>query len=252
MSNNIVGLMKKGSSPINLDDRYVKFKKFAPLILNGHWLKDGDAYLSNNGETAMIQLSGHRIPSTVTGGPLVNDVYEFTNTHFHWRKENSNGSEHQINGTCFSMEAHVVHWNRKYLTFDKCLQHKDGLAILTYFFLVTEKNCDGNNPLVEKITDYLKYVVEPNTEINIPANSLCWMRNATYCPKYYTYAGTYNKGSTPECATWIVFPLIIPISACQIEEFRKLRNHEGARIMENCKDIQTPNGRRIFLVANSH
>ena len=37
----------------------------------------------------------------------------------------------------FSMEAHAVHWNRKYRTFDECLKHEDGLCILAYLFLVS-------------------------------------------------------------------------------------------------------------------
>lgn len=59
--------------------------------------------------SAMIQLSGNRIPSTVTGGPLLNDVYEFINTHFHWRKDNCNGSEHQINGTWWASQFNAFH-----------------------------------------------------------------------------------------------------------------------------------------------
>lgn len=47
----------------------------------------------------MIYLHGDRIPSTVSGGPLGNDKYEFYNAHFHWGEDDSRGAEHTINGT---------------------------------------------------------------------------------------------------------------------------------------------------------
>jgi len=34
------------------------------------------------------------------------------------------------------MECHLVHWNKKYLTFEECLKHRDGLCVLAYLFLV--------------------------------------------------------------------------------------------------------------------
>jgi len=42
------------------------------------------------------------------------------------------------------------------------------------------------------------------------------MRIATDCSNYYTYHGTYNANSKPECVTWIVFRVIIPIQSCQV------------------------------------
>jgi len=44
------GLEKGGQAPIDLIDKIVQPKKFPPLILNGHWLKDGNATLFNDGE----------------------------------------------------------------------------------------------------------------------------------------------------------------------------------------------------------
>lgn len=48
------------------------------------------------------------------------------------------------------------------------------------------------------------------------------MRKATECANYYTYQGSYNAEFYPECATWIVFPVIIPIQACQVSYLCKM------------------------------
>lgn len=42
---------KSGQSPIDLIDKIVCLTKFPPLIISGHWLKDGNATLFNNGVT---------------------------------------------------------------------------------------------------------------------------------------------------------------------------------------------------------
>ncbi|KAK2588629.1 hypothetical protein KPH14_006397 [Odynerus spinipes] len=248
----VIGLAKSGQSPIDLDDEIARPKRYPPLILNGHWLNEGEAVLGNDGKVATVVLGGHRVPSTVSGGPLLNDIYEFFICNFRWGKENCNGSEHTINGTWFSMEAQMVHWNRKYPTFDDCLKHKDGLCILSFLFLVPRRSCPDNNPQFYKITENLKYVVNAGSEVNIPPNALCWMRWATRCERYYSYQGSYNEGPRdifgyPECVTWIIFPLVIPISPCHVEAFRMLKDEEGEPIKNNCAKIQLLRGRRIFV-----
>ncbi|XP_032667384.1 carbonic anhydrase 2-like isoform X2 [Odontomachus brunneus] len=238
---------KSGQSPIDLIDEITYPKRFPPLILNGHWLKDGNAILFNNGMTAQVFLNGDRIPSTVSGGPLMNDEYEFHNAHFHWGEDDCRGAEHTINSTWFSMECHMVHWNRKYLTFEDCLKHRDGLCVLAYLFLVQPGSCQWNNIKFERISANLKYIQDAGSETKIPPNSLSWMRIATDCSSYYTYHGSYNIGTNPECVQWIVFPAINSIRSCQVNEFRKLKDKNGEFIKSNRKDIQPLRERKIFL-----
>ncbi|XP_071562810.1 carbonic anhydrase 3-like [Temnothorax nylanderi] len=241
---------KSGQAPIDLNDKMVRPTRFPPLILNGHWLKDGNATLFNDGKKAIIFLNGDRIPSTVSGGPLVNDEYEFYNAHFHWGENDCRGAEHTINGTWFSMECHLVHWNQKYLTFEECLKHRDGLCVLAYLFLVQSGSCDWSNVQFEKISENVKHIQNAGSEIKIPANSLSWMRVATECSNYYTYHGSYNAESNSECVTWIVFPAIIPIQSCQLNEFRKLKDKNGEFIKSNWRDVQPLRGRQIFLAVS--
>ncbi|XP_017760505.1 PREDICTED: carbonic anhydrase 2-like [Eufriesea mexicana] len=244
------GLPTTGQSPINLDDNIVRKRRYTPLVLNGHWLNDGEARLCNTGITAKVSLGGNRIPSTICGGPLSDDVYEFSNVHFHWGEDNCKGAEHTINDTWYSMEGHAVHWNRKYITMEECFRHKDGLCCLAYLFLVQPACCDCINPQLERITEYLKHIPDPDMETKIPANCLSWMRWATYCTRYYTYAGSYNAGEYPECMTWIVFPVVIPIRPSELNEFRKLRDRSGQYIKSNWREIQLLKCRQIYLAVS--
>ncbi|XP_053976431.1 carbonic anhydrase-like [Hylaeus volcanicus] len=243
----LIGLPTTGQSPINLDDRLVRMRRYPPLVMNGHWLQDGEARLLNTGHTVKIFLTGDRIPSTISGGPLANDVYEMAEVHFHWGEDNCRGAEHTINGTWYSMESHAVHWNRKYVTFEECQRHKDGICILAYLFLVQPTCCGCINPQMERITENLKYVVDADTETKIPPNSLAFMRCATYCSRYYTYSGSFNIGDNPECATWIVFPVVTPIRPDEIDLFRRLRDKDGQCIKANWRETQQLKCRKIFL-----
>ncbi|KAH0952917.1 hypothetical protein HN011_006446 [Eciton burchellii] len=224
--------------------------RFPPLNLYGHWLNEGHATMMNNGNSAQVMLGGDRSPSTVSGGPLVGE-YEFHSAHFHWGEDNCRGAEHMINGTWFSMESHFLHWNRKYLNFEDSLKYRDGLCTLSYLFLVQPGICDSSDVRFGRISDNLKHIEQAESETKIPPNSLYWMRRATNCSRYYTYPGSHNKTEAekynPECATWIVFPCVIPIQACQINEFRKLKDKHGECIKANWRKTQHLRGRQIFL-----
>ncbi|XP_057331423.1 carbonic anhydrase 2-like [Microplitis mediator] len=240
---------RTNKSPINIDDKQTKLKKYSPLIMTGHWIKGGEALLVNNSETAIIQLIGDRMASTITGGPLLNDEFKFSNVHFHWGECDSDGSEHQINGASYSMEAHVVHYNSKYKKLNECFKHKDGLCVLVYFFLVTSDADLKSNPYTEEIVKHLKFIQNSHTSTNIPTNVLYWMREAIYCSKYYTYSGSYHIKTDPECVIWIVFPLIIPVTSYQVNEFRKLKNN-NEKILNNCNKLNTINTIQVSAIYN--
>ena len=73
----------------------------------------------------------------ITGGPVGEDKYAFSQIHFHWgTDENSKGSEHYINGVSFPMEAHMVHINEKYKNLNESLEKDDGLLVLGLLFKV--------------------------------------------------------------------------------------------------------------------
>lgn len=59
----LLGLPVTGQSPINLDDRLVRERKYPPLVLNGHWLNEGEAKMINNGQTGSNSLRSNYFPS---------------------------------------------------------------------------------------------------------------------------------------------------------------------------------------------
>ncbi|XP_046743788.1 carbonic anhydrase 1-like [Diprion similis] len=237
-----------GQSPVDLaPTEVVRNEEFPPLKMTGHWTPLGSAFMYNTGNTAEIRMSLDRPPAILSGGPL-KEEYEFAQLHFHWGASNCHGAEHSLNGKLFSMEAHAVHFNRRYETFENCLDKRDGVVVVGYFLQVVGDDRTEDHPQFAKVTDHLHHVVEPNTKAELPHDALAWMKQGRcLCSGYYTYHGSLTTPPYNECVTWILFPDPIRITKRQAELFRNMKSHSGGCITANFRPVQGLNGREIFF-----
>ncbi|XP_058795078.1 carbonic anhydrase 2-like [Phymastichus coffea] len=235
-------MSRRKQSPIDIQDTVARTVHLPPLVFIGHWRNEGEAVLINDGEHATIKLSGDRIPSIIKCGPLGDEDYELHDVHFHWGEEDCCGSEHSLNSTWFSMEAHAVHWNRKYRAFEESLKYEDGLCILTYLFQVKAPCNAESYALSDDVYQQLDQIIEPGSAAKVPANCLYWMRSALHSKYYYVYQGSYNAAfDNPECATWVVFPGVMVVRSDQ--------NDAGKRIEANRRAVQHLYERKIYKVS---
>ena len=63
-------------------------------------------------------------------------MYIFQQSHWHWGRDKSHGSEHHIDGRKDPMEIHLVHMNSKYQTLAEAFQYTDGVAVLAFNYEV--------------------------------------------------------------------------------------------------------------------
>nr|XP_050860646.1 carbonic anhydrase 7-like isoform X1 [Vespula vulgaris] len=263
---------KWGQSPVDIDDNHVLRVEYPPLTMSGHWNQEGYANIKNTGSTGKlcrnerrhysfiyahiyvsfstvaITLEGNRNPASIRGGPLTDDVYEFSEVVFRWGSSNCKGAEHTLNGTWFTMEAQIIHFNLRYEEIEKCWDKRDGLAICSYFLQVYQLPAWDEHPLFSKITDNLYKITEPESTAKISPNCLSWMRQACQTPGYYSYSGSITTWPYYECATWIIFPEPVRISENQAQCFRMLRNKQGTFIKENYREVQKLNSRVIYYI----
>lgn len=75
---------------------------------------------------------------TITGGPLLNKVYEFGQLHFHWGANDTIGSENKIDGKSYTLELHMVFYKKEYGSVDASLNDSDGLCVLACIFEVKQ------------------------------------------------------------------------------------------------------------------
>ena len=84
-----------------------------PMVFQNYDKSILKSSLENNGHAIMLKpFPSQNYPPKISGGGL-DGTYEFAQLHFHWGDSENKGSEHQIDGQAFPMEAHLVHFNTK-------------------------------------------------------------------------------------------------------------------------------------------
>lgn len=66
------------------------------------------------------------------------------------------------------MEAHAVHYNKKYDSFGEAAAKHDGLAVVAFFLQATD---DFENDCFKKLTNAVKEIVKINSTTNVPAGN---------------------------------------------------------------------------------
>jgi carbonic anhydrase len=101
-------------SPVNLYESSAKAVDIRePLIFDG--LNDMPASITafNNGHAVGMRFNFTYGPIRVLGGPL-NVPYILDNVHWHWGRDDREGSEHVLNSRRYSAEVHFVLYNSIY------------------------------------------------------------------------------------------------------------------------------------------
>jgi len=245
--------LHKVQSPIVLKhDESNEYDHFEPLEYHGHWAKEGEATLSNNGFTATLRFQ-NREPPVLFGGPLHDDQYVFEQLHFHWSDDDHSGCEHIFEGQVYSMEAHAVHYNKKYGSFNQAFDKHDGLAVVAFFLKATD---DDEHPCFNKLTEAVKNIVKINSQTSVPSDCLTWIKEGAQCKGYYTYQGSLTTEPYTESVTWIIYPTPIHVSRKQVSEFRNMKSTpcEQHNIVRNVRPVQTPPAHKKLdiIYARSH
>ncbi|CAG2180838.1 unnamed protein product, partial [Oppiella nova] len=114
------------------------------------------AYIENNGHTVQIGFSDKFI-ITVYGSASNFKPYIFNQLHFHWGSYNGVGSEHTIDGYRGPLEIHLVHYNRKYSSFDEAADKSDGLMVLGALYKISSRNNRFMSTVMSLVKSVPKY-----------------------------------------------------------------------------------------------
>lgn len=101
-------------SPVNLTKVATKLVDIRePLIIDGLNKIPASLTAFNNGHSAGIKFNFIDDPIRVLGGPL-SVPYILNNIHWHWGRNDREGSEHVLNSRRYSAEVHFVLYNSIY------------------------------------------------------------------------------------------------------------------------------------------
>lgn len=211
----------KNQSPIDLINGEVKYDSgLKPLTAK--YVPFSDAKFLNNGHSVQFQPSAGN-GSELTGGPLA-VKYNFEQFHFHWGNNDTEGSEHRVDGKMYPAELHFVHWNSTNLSFKDAVGSggPNGLAVLGFFLKV-----GAENAALKPITDLIPKVKDAGTSVTMPSNFDMQAILPATLTDYYTYDGSLTTPPLAECVKWIVFKQPLEVSAAQMEAFRSVINRDG-------------------------
>jgi len=230
-------------SPIDIKSSGTTKESYAAFELSDYDQVPVQTVLSNNGHSVKLSSTYTIFTPTVSGGNLPNS-YKFAQLHFHWGSNNGKGSEHLVDGSAYAMEMHLVHFKSSFATIADSLAdpQSDTLAVLGIFF----QESDTPHPGLSKLLPFFSQISEAGSEVEIDNFPL-----ADLIPEYaklddfYRYEGGLTTPGCNEIVQWTVLRNPINMTHYQLNEFRKLLNHEKEALEDNFRPVQPLNDRVI-------
>lgn len=185
----------------------------------------------NSGHSVQFQ-PGPGNSAELSGGPLTGK-YKFEQFHFHWGNNDSEGSEHRVNGKMYSAELHLVHWNSEspnFSSFKDAVASTDpnALCVLGFFLKVGAENAS-----LKPITDLLPKVTKAGNSVSMTEKFDMQAILPGTLADYFTYDGSLTTPPLAECVKWIVFKEPLEVSAAQMEAFRAVIDENGKSMTGN-------------------
>ncbi|XP_021268726.1 carbonic anhydrase 15-like [Numida meleagris] len=239
-------------SPVNIDRRWLQRDGgLGDIIFEGYdQAPPGKWRLLNDGHTVMLSLESEPGAEhiAISGGGLPGR-YRALQLHFHWGSSSRNGSEHTVDGQQLPMELHIVHINVKYHTLGEAKGHPSGLAVLGFFFQVSEAPNSNYNTIIGG----LRNISHAGQAVDLAST----FRLGTLLPhiaqlsRYYRYQGSLTTPDCSEAVIWTVFEEPVDISREQLQAFVNTVHFPASgpvplKMTNNFRPPQPLHSRKVF------
>uniref|UniRef100_A0A8C5JJH4 carbonic anhydrase n=1 Tax=Junco hyemalis TaxID=40217 RepID=A0A8C5JJH4_JUNHY len=229
-------------SPVNIDRRRLQRDGgLGDILFEGYdQAPPGKWRLTNNGHTGALSCC----PCSDADGGGLPGRFRALQLHFHWGSPAGNGSEHTLDGRQLPMEMHIVHMNAKYQTLAEAKGHPNGLAVLGFFFQVSETTNTNYNTIVAG----LRNVSHAGDSVDLAST----FRLSTLLPPaarlsgYYRYQGSLTTPDCSEAVLWTVFEEPVEIGREQVLPCTAPRGSTLLKMINNFRPPQPLRSRRIF------
>jgi len=193
-------------------------------------------------------------------GPMVKypcqrntNEYRLWQLHFHWGKNDMEGSEHTVNMKMYPLEVHYVHVLEKHkMDVSAALNDPEGLMVIGVFFDIKDKRTQTGkrfkttfNSAKNIIKKGLKTPGVQNAKKTKPLNLLYWLRRSEVAKNHYNYQGSLTTPTCNEVVNWVVAKKSVDVWTKDLAKLRELINEKGMPITENWRPVQALNGREI-------
>merc|ERR1712025_809809 len=218
---------------------------YGPKNTRGTRLESGT--FKNNGHTAQLDVTANLTEDVglLSGGHL-NGTYQILQLHFHWGANDSQGSEHTVDGQMYPLEMHIVHAK---VGEPNPLSVEGGLAVSGFFFEIWDME---DNTAIEPLVSVLQNVSYPDEKLDMAGSAfkisdlIAPILSNDMSRVYSAYSGSLTTPGCNEVVNWINFLCpSIQISSAQLQKFRMLKDKLDEDIVDNFRPVQPLNGREV-------
>ncbi|XP_063327211.1 carbonic anhydrase-related protein 10-like isoform X2 [Pelmatolapia mariae] len=189
----------KRQSPIDIETSHMIFDPYlTPLRLNTGGHKMGGTMYNTGKHVSLRPDKAHLV--NISGGPL-GYSYRLEEIRVHFGSEDSQGSEHLLNGQGFPGEVQLIHYNQDlYANYSEAAKSPHGIAVVSIFIKLSENSNAFLNRMLNRDTI---------TRINYKHDAflLMGLNIADLYPdttRYITYEGSITIPPCYETSTWIL------------------------------------------------
>lgn len=174
----------------------------------------------NNYHSIKLNYIGDANSAPRVSGPAINfENYTLEQFHFHWGSKRGVGSEHVIDGLPYSMEMHLVHYNRaKYRSISKALESREGILVVAVLFKIHREN----NPHFQELARLVSELKDRDQSYHInPEEPLVvgnMMPAKEHWNRFYYYQGSLTTPPCTEGVKWFVLSEPIYIGLEQVSD----------------------------------
>ncbi|KAJ8312606.1 hypothetical protein KUTeg_009979 [Tegillarca granosa] len=240
----------------------VRYAVFIILFIFGHSEGAGWSYVGEHGPAHWASSFQHcggssQSPINIPGASsLVYDegLSQFTLNGFgtsssstYQLKNNGHSVQLTIGG---NVNLHIVNYNSKYPGLAVAADKSDGLAVLGFWFRISETDNPNYNTLLSQFDnvmfkDKMANVSGINLQNLLPSD----------LSHYYRYQGSLTTPPCFESVTWTLFNSMIPISERQMQKFRSLSEltmpDQHSLLVNNYRPLQALNSRKVYTSSPS-
>ncbi|XP_037514787.2 carbonic anhydrase 2-like [Rhipicephalus sanguineus] len=157
--------------------------------------------------------------------------------HFHAGLDDSCGSEHSMDGKAFAMEAHFVHYNDQFSSFEEARTERDGLAVIAVLFKLSYDKCP------ESLHAIISAMDSSERSKDAPL-FLSHMLPGIPPTSYFLYSGSLTSPPYTENVTWVVCTQALDVTSAALARFRETAS---ANSKGNIRPTQPIGDRKVIL-----
>ncbi|KAF6206221.1 hypothetical protein GE061_017450 [Apolygus lucorum] len=245
---NGIDLMKIGEndsrfpSPIDLDIRNTKEIEMPSLKWTNAEETPRLMKISNSGHSIIVTAKWFGPYRPYITGCQLPGTYIFSQAHFHWGKNDQEGSEHTTEGKKQPLELHVMYFKTDYGNPERAMKELDGIVVLAYFYNVRKQPNAGLVPIIDALPKVIQPYTSSQTEL-IPIAKLA----PVFSDDFYSYWGNVYAQVNYKIL-WFIHREAQTISSQQLSLFRTVMGANKEPLLSNFRDPKSINGRTIFLI----